>query len=131
MPTVFKENMELATLYDQAIESQEVFLKKMAEVSRIDGMKSKNDFPLKKQLTSAFRRIIGNGVANNIIASYNHRALRHLIEMRTSRHAEEEIRLVFNSVAEQVANRYPALYADMTREKVDGYWEIKFKNEKV
>lgn len=131
LPTVFKENIELAELYDQAIAQQEDFIKKMEVASRIEGMKAKEDFAKKKQLTSAFRRIIGNGVANNIIGSYNHRALRHLIDMRTSRHAEEEIRLVFNQVAEQLADRYPAIYADMVREKIDGYWEIKFKNEKV
>lgn len=131
MPTVFKENIELAEIYDKAIAAQEDFLKQMSEASRIDGMKTKDDFPKKKQLTSAFRRIVGNGVANNIMGSYNHRALRHLIEMRTSRHAEEEIRLVFNQVAAQVADRYPAIYADMNREKVDGYWEITFTNEKV
>lgn len=131
LPTVFKENIELAEIYDKAISAQEEFVAQMAEASRIDGMTSKEDFAKKKQLTSAFRRIIGNGVANNIIASYNHRALRHLIEMRTNRGAEEEIRLVFNSVAEQVADRYPAVYADMKREMVDNYWEITFESSKV
>lgn len=131
LPTVFKENIELAEIYDQAISMQEESIKRMAKAARIDGMTSKEDFAKKKQLTSAFRRIVGNGVANNIIASYNHRALRNIIELRTSRHAEEEIRLVFNSVAEQVSDRYPAVYADMKREKIDGLWEVTFASSKV
>lgn len=131
VPTVIKENIELAELFEEAIVHQELILAKMVEASRINSMTAPSDFAKKKQLTSAFRRIIGNGVANHIEATYNHRALRHLITQRTSRHAEEEIRLVFNSIAEQVADRYPALYADMQRDMVDGLWEITFKHEKV
>lgn len=131
MPTCIKENIELAELFEEAVIHQEKIIAKMAEVARIDSMTSPVDFAKKKVLTSAFRRIVGNGVANHIEATYNHRALRHLITMRTSRHAEEEIRLVFNDLAANLADRYPAIYADMQREMVDGYWEITFKNEKV
>lgn len=131
IPTCIRENIELAELFEQAIEHQEQIIAKMVEVSGIKRMNGQGDFDRKKELTSAFRRIVGNGVANHIEATYNHRALRHIIVMRTSRHAEEEIRLVFNSVAEQVADRYPAIYADMQREMVRGLWEITFTNDKV
>lgn len=131
VPAVIRENIELAELFDEAIRHQEEMLAKMVEVSGINRMKSKDDFAKKKQLTSAFRRIVGNGVANNIEATYNHRALRHMITMRTSRYAEEEIRLVFNRLFDQLADRYPAIYADASREMVDGYFEIEFAHEKV
>lgn len=131
MPTCIRENIELAGLFEEAIIHQEMILAKMEEASRIASMTSKEDFFKKKQLTSAFRRIVGNGVANNIMATYNHRALRHLITMRTSRHAEEEIRLGFNDLFAAVADRFPAVYADANREMVDGYFEITFKYEKV
>lgn len=131
LPKVIKENIELAEEFDKAISYQEIAVKRMAEIARIDNMKTKEEFVLKKWLTSAFRRIIGNGVANNIIATFNHRALRNIIAQRTSRHAEEEIRLVFNSVFDQVANMYPAIYADAHREMVDGLWEVTFKAGKV
>ena len=131
IPQVIRENIELAGLFEEAIIHQEETLRKMEEVSGIKRMNSKEDFTKKKQLTSAFRRIVGNGVANNIVGTFNHRALRHLIVMRTSRHAEEEIRLGFNALFEQLADRYPAIYADAIREMVDGYFEITFANEKV
>lgn len=131
MPQVIRENIELAGLFEEAIIHQEEIIKKMEEVSGINRMKGKEDFEKKKQLTSAFRRIVGNGVANNIMATYNHRALRHLCSIRTSRHAEEEIRIGFNLLFEQLRDRYPAIYADATRDMVGGHFEINFANEKV
>lgn len=131
MPSCIRDNMELAMLFDEAITHQEKILARMAEVSGINRMTNKEDFPRKKELTSAFRRIVGNGVATNIEATYNHRALRHLITQRTSRHAEEEIRIVFNSVFDQVSSRYPALYADAIGSSVNGHMEMGFEHEKV
>lgn len=131
MPQIIRENIELAGLFEEAIMHQEDIIRKMEEVSGINRMKSEEDFDKKKKLTSAFRRIVGNGVANNIMATYNHRALRHMITMRTSRGEEEEIRLVFNDLFNQLADRYTAIYADAQREMVDGHFEITFLHEKV
>ena len=61
----------------------------------------------------------------------NHRVWRHLITMRTSRHAEEEIRLVFNQVYKEQKTCYPSLYQDAKETLVDGMLEITFENEKV
>jgi len=131
VPSCIARNPELNDLFIAAIEQQEHALARMVEVSGINQMAAPSDFHLKKQLTSAFRRIVGNGVANNIAASYNHRALRHIIAARTNRGAEEEIRLLFNMVADQVQERYPAVYADMSRVMVDDHFEVTFENEKV
>ena len=127
IPSCIKENPELEKLFIDEILHQEETIKKMAEITKIDTL----DFKAKKTLTSAFRRVIGNGLANNITATYNHRALRHIIEMRTSYHAEEEIRLVFNKVFDAVAASYPAIYADAKLEMIDGYNEITFQHGKV
>lgn len=67
------------------------------------------DFNVKKKLTSALRRILPNGMANEIGWSVNLRSLRHTIEMRTSPAAEWEIRLVFNQVADLVSKRWPGI----------------------
>jgi len=131
LPTCIEENAELKELFIQAIESQENTLAKMVEVAGLNNMKTQADFAKKKILTSAFRRIVGNGVANNITASYNHRALRFLTTARTSRHAEEEIRLGFNDLFGKLASRYPAIYADAQYVNIDGYDEITFGREKV
>ena len=60
------------------------------------------------------RRLAPIGLATNIGWSTNIRNLRHVIEMRTSPGAEEEIRLVFAKVAEIAINRWPNLFSDYT-----------------
>lgn len=93
----------------------------VAELVEITGIEDMTDFGLKKRLTSAFRRLIGNGQANHLVMTANHRAWRHVIEMRTSVHAEEEIRYIMADVAGQLKERFPTIYADMT-ENADGEW---------
>lgn len=72
-----------------------------------------NDFDTKKKVTSAIRRMLPNGQGNHIIFTANHRALRHIIDMRTSIHAEEEIQVVFKQILCMLKNRYPHIYEDM------------------
>ncbi|MGP0048369.1 MAG: FAD-dependent thymidylate synthase, partial [Solirubrobacteraceae bacterium] len=52
-------------------------------------------FTVKKEVTSALRRLAPIGLSTDIIWTANVRTLRHVIEMRTSPGAEEELRLVF------------------------------------
>jgi thymidylate synthase (FAD) len=66
-------------------------------------------FESKKKLTSAIRRVAPNGQANEMGWSVNLRALRHILQLRTSRHAEWEIRVVFNQVADIVTEKFPQL----------------------
>lgn len=115
-------------LFDDAFKTMEGWVQ---QLETIFAEEMKSDFALKKKLTSAFRRVIGNGAANHIIATFNHRTLRHLIEQRTSRQAEEEIRIAFNQVFQLVKDRYPAIYADANVENVDGLDEITFIHSKV
>jgi thymidylate synthase (FAD) len=81
-------------------------------------------FSNKKKITSALRRILPNGQINEIGWSCNARALRHMIMMRTSRHAEWEIRYVFNEVYQIVKQKYPLLLYGAREERVDGLLEI-------
>jgi len=131
IPRVIRDNPDLHELFVREVQHQEATLRELESVSRINTMKNKEDFTLKKWLTSAFRRVIGNGQSNNIIGTFNHRALRNIIQMRTSRHAEEEIRKVFNDVFVLVHERYPSIYDDACREFVDGMYEITFSGGKV
>lgn len=66
----------------------------------------------KKKITSFMRRFAPMGLATTIVWSANLRTLRHVIEMRTSVAAEEEIRLVFQQVAEIARGRWPNVFAD-------------------
>lgn len=128
LPACIKKDQTAAEVFHEAYAYMESWMKEMAALFKIDEMK---DFTLKKTLTSAFRRLIGNGQANHIIFTANHRALRHVIEMRTSRAAEEEIRHVFAEVFHLVSTRYPAFYADAKVETYEGIQEVSFQAGKI
>lgn len=86
------------------------------------------DFAVKKKLTSAMRRMLPNGQANEIGVSLNLRTLRHTLQMRTSVHAEWEIRVVFNQIFQLVAKKYPAMFFDAKVEFLEGQNQITFTN---
>lgn len=89
------------------------------------------DFGAKKKVTSAMRRMAPEGLGTAILVTANHRTWRDIIERRTSRHAEEEIRVVFADVFPKLARRFPAIYQDAQIEMVDGIPEISFANQRV
>ncbi len=78
-------------------------------------------FHVKKEATSALRRLAPLGLSTDIIWTANLRTLRHVIEMRTDPSAEEELRLVFDQLAQIMRAEAPLLLADFTRSD-DGTW---------
>lgn len=128
MPQMLKDldnsESEGQKLILDTVEHLEGVQKKLAEIYDIENMK---DFSTKKKLTSAFRRVAPIGLGTAIVWSMNIRSARNIIQLRTSRHAEEEIRFVFDEVAEIMYERYTHLFSDFSREEVDGYGEWKSK----
>lgn len=78
-------------------------------------------FAVKKEATSALRRLAPLGLSTDIIWTANVRTLRHVIALRTAPGAEEELRLVFDRVARIATTEAPALFQDFTRTD-DGTW---------
>jgi thymidylate synthase (FAD) len=78
-------------------------------------------FSVKKEITSALRRLAPIGLSTDIIWTANARTLRHVIEMRTAPGAEEELRLVFDLVAKIMCEEAPGLFQDFSRDS-DGSW---------
>jgi len=78
-------------------------------------------FHVKKEVTSALRRLAPIGLSTDIVWSANARTLRHVIEMRTAEGAEEELRLVFDEVARIMQSEAPGLFQDFVRHD-DGSW---------
>jgi len=78
-------------------------------------------FHVKKEVTSALRRLAPIGLSTDIIWTANARTLRHVIEMRTAEGAEEELRLVFDQVARVMQREAPGLFQDFSRQD-DGSW---------
>ena len=128
IPGIIRDNPELLVGFIAAAENIEEQYQKLVELS---GINESTDFNWKKKMTSALRRVLPEGRANGIFFSANHRAIRHIIQMRTDRHAEEEVRRAFVPVFYAMKERYPAIYADGRSTEVDGIEEIRFDNEKV
>jgi thymidylate synthase (FAD) len=101
------------------VEQLEEFQVSAAEQLGIDeqGM----PFHVKKEVTSALRRLAPIGLSTDIVWTANARTLRHVIEMRTAEGAEEELRLVFDKVARLMQAEAPGLFQDFTRQE-DGAW---------
>jgi thymidylate synthase (FAD) len=78
-------------------------------------------FAVKKEITSALRRLAPIGLSTDILWTANVRTLRHVIEMRTAPGAEEELRLVFDRVARILVEEAPSLFQDFSRRE-DGSW---------
>lgn len=78
----------------------------------------------KKKWTSAIRRLLPTGQSNEIGWTANIRQLRHMIMMRTSQHAEWEIRFVFNEVYRLLKRAFPVFVYDAIETEIDGLLEI-------
>ena len=128
LPNCLENDPFAKEVVKSAAEQTESFMQTLAKHFDLDNCK---DFAFKKEVTSAIRRIIGNGQANHIIATFNHRAIRHIISMRSSVHAEEEIRRVTEQMWDIVSVRYPAIYADGKVEVINGIKQITFEYDKV
>lgn len=105
--------------FESAFREMEHNYRELCAVWEIESMKS---FNTKKKLTSLFRRIIGMGVATGGTWTFNTRALRHIVALRTSPHAEEEIAYVIGEIGKHMVETEPALFGDFTRDEKTGAW---------
>ncbi len=95
------------------VEQLEDFQLSAAEALEIDA--EGVPFHVKKEVTSALRRLAPIGLSTDIVWTANVRTLRHVIEMRTADGAEEELRLVFDRVARIMVDEAPSLFQDFAR----------------
>ena len=101
------------------VEQLEEFQREAAEELGIDA--EGVPFHVKKEVTSALRRLAPIGLSTDILWTANARTLRHVIEMRTAPGAEEEMRMVFDEIARVMSAEAPGLFQDFTRSE-DGSW---------
>lgn len=128
-PSCFEDNLPAQLEFTEAVKNAEASYKKLTEMCITDDM----PFAKKKEITSAIRRIAPSGHATNIVVTANHRAWRHLFELRTARGVEEEIGLVMGRLGKVFRRRYPAFYQDMSvNDYHDQKWStLTFKNSKI
>jgi thymidylate synthase (FAD) len=128
LPPAFEET-EIADIFHETVAILEEVQNTLAETCGLnDGDDNDKSFQIKKQLSSAFRRLAPIGLATNIMVTTNHRNWRHIIEQRTAPGAEEEIKEVFGVVASVLRTNFPNIYQDMYFE---GDGNVKFGNGRV
>lgn len=103
------------------LEYTEKTYKRLVDLWGLDG----EDFAEKKKLTSMLRRIIPMGVCTGGVWTFNVRALRHIIAMRSNPAAEEEIAFIFGMIGKMMHDTEPNLFGDF--EVVDGFWVPKYQ----
>lgn len=108
----------------QIVEQLEEFQQSAAKELGID--EEGVPFHVKKEVTSALRRLAPIGLSTDILWTANARTLRHVIEMRTAEGAEEELRLVFDKVARLMQGEAPGLFQDFVCQK-DGSWVPEYR----
>jgi thymidylate synthase (FAD) len=129
IPDCITQDAAATIEFSEAVRNAEESYKKLTDMLITDDM----PFAKKKEITSAIRRIAPSGHATNIVVSANHRAWRHLFELRTARGVEEEIGVVMGNLGKEFRRRYPAFYQDMSvNDSVDQKWStLTFKNSKI
>lgn len=105
----------------EIVERLEAFQRRAAEALLEEGV----PFAVKKEVTSALRRLAPLGLSTDIIWTANVRTLRHVIAQRTAVGAEEEMRLVFGRVAELASAAAPGLFQDF-QHHTDGSWVPRY-----
>jgi thymidylate synthase (FAD) len=83
-------------------------------------------FHVKKEVTSALRRLAPIGLSTDIVWTANVRTLRHVIEMRTAPGAEEELRIVFDVIAQMMQAEAPGLFQDFAKDS-EGSWVPEYR----
>lgn len=129
IPSCIESDPTAREMFVNAVKHAELVYKALCDQMITDDM----PFSKKKEVTSAIRRIAPAGHSTTIIVTANHRAWRHLFELRTAPGVEEEIGIVFHKLSFEFLKRYPAFYQDMHHEYIEGSpWEaVKFDHSKI
>src|SRR5579862_1950013 len=123
----FRVPAALAPVRERAlaiVEQLEEFQREAAAALHIDD--EGVPFHIKKEVTSALRRLAPLGLSTDIIWTANLRTLRHVIEMRTDEGAEEELRSVFDEVARVMVREAPNVFQDFERDSA-GCWRPRYR----
>jgi thymidylate synthase (FAD) len=124
-PQFVREDPELLSAAEDLIARMEHFQELTVRATGID--QDGVDFHTRKTVTSGARRYAPEGVATTIGWTANVRALRHVVALRTAPGAEEEIRRVFDLVAQIMSKELPTLFADFERDG-NGCWKPGYPN---
>lgn len=131
-PDVIARDPELHALWLDTIGKTHAAYVQLAE--RLQArLQDEPDRTLRRKLArQAARSVLPNATETKIFATANARALRHFIEMRGSRHAETEIRMLAIQVLRIMQKEAPNLFGDYELSPLpDGTFEATTPNRKV
>ena len=111
----------IRNLCEEKRKSDEEWYKKAVETIGLPALKN---FDKKKKITSALRRFAPNGQSNEIGFSLNLRSIRHTMMVRTSRHAEWEMRKIFEQVYNLLKDKHPVMFHGAKEEVFEGIVEV-------
>jgi thymidylate synthase (FAD) len=109
---VYEEGGELLDRSKMIVQVLESHQRWLAEYFHLD--QPGVPFAEKKHKTSFMRRFAPEGLATEIGMTFNVRALRQILEMRYSEHAEEEMRVVMPQLFDIMKQECPLLFNDYT-----------------
>lgn len=131
-PDCIAEEPELHALWLEAVAGAHRIYVKLVE-GLTNKFKDEPDRTLRRKLArQAARSVLPNATETKIFFTANARALRHFIEMRASRHAEIEIRLLAVQVLRIMQKEAPHLFDDYELTPLpDGTFEATTQHRKV
>lgn len=131
-PDCIAANPELHQLWLEAIAQSHRAYQELAEKLQ-ESFQDESDKTLRRKLArQAARSVLPNATETKIFVSANARALRHFIELRASRHAEVEIRLLAVKVLRLLQQEAPNLFGDFQLQPLpDGTMEAVTPHHKV
>lgn len=110
MPDIIASDYVTQMIFENAMtDAQSAYERLVDRLSKVVGIKSTLD---KKRVRQAARAVLPNAAETKIVVTGNMRQWRHFIELRGSKHADEEIRELARTVLLHLANRFPAVFND-------------------
>lgn len=121
---LIKKKMASQKVFVSVFKAVEEGYTALAEIWK-DELAPESPFKDKKHVTSMMRRIVPMGVATGGVWTMNIRAVRHVMAMRASSAAEEEILHVFSRIVKLMVEREPMLCGDFHLDG-NGFWVPKY-----
>lgn len=130
---IVEANPEAKRIWIEAVEKAQESYDRLIKILRADLKEQIPESTLRtKTVRSAARGIMPNSTETYLFWSANARTLRHYIELRSSEHAEIEIRRVAIQILNIMREEAPNIFGDYeTRELPDGTLEAFTPNRKV
>lgn len=132
VPDVIASDREIYSLWAESInKSHETYLQ------LVEKLKDKfKDLPeateRRKAARQAARSVLPNACETKLVITANARALRNILELRCSRHADTEIRKLAMAIHDLLVDEAPNLFGDYARKELpDGTYEISTQSRKV